>query len=762
MRLLFAVVLLALIAATSASGVSLAAGAAPDAEGKAGAKGHRLAATASPYLRQHADNPVEWYPWGEEAFGKARKENKPIFLSVGYSTCYWCHVMERESFQNADIAAVLNEHFVSVKVDRERRPDVDATYMIATELIARNGGWPNSVFLTPDLKPFFALTYAPPQEFKELVERAAATWQESEAPLRADAERMAGLIARISVRGRPPISVTEKVLARASLSILSGFDAFNGGIGTAPKFPREQVLAFLQRRVLRDGDAVAAEALEITLDNIIRGGIHDHVAGGFHRYATDNAWAVPHFEKMLYNQAEIGRILIGAYERTGERRYADAARKTFDFVMSDMTTPEGGFASAFDAETDGVEGLYYLWSLADLQKAAGPDAEFATAVFAATKDGNHEGLNTLRLSEPIADLAKTSGLGIGEFEAKLTALLTRLKEARDSRPALRRDDKVIADWNAAMIRTLAQASLMLDEPRYLAAATKAMDLLVGKLAAGTPDMQRAYYESEAGLDASQADHAGVGLAAIALFDATGDEKWRDLARRSARVIIEKFADQNAGDYFLTSGETGFVRTKQYDDGDLPSGNAAALQLFSALSRRDADPDWRHAADRLADALSGLAENTPVAMAGALVAIDEHLRGEIGTHQVAGKGAVKVVARRGDDRKSARIEIELAPGWHINARQPGEDFFIPTVLKIAGREPEGVVYPEALERKLGFHDDVLKLYEGTVALEYKLDADESAAAGPHRASLSIQACSDKICLSPETVELIVPGPSLGTL
>ncbi|MEQ8823253.1 MAG: DUF255 domain-containing protein [Filomicrobium sp.] len=714
---------------------------------------YRLANEASPYLRQHADNPVEWYPWGRDAFDRAKRENKPIFLSVGYSTCYWCHVMKRESFEDEGIAKFLNEHFISVKVDRERRPDVDTTYMLATELISQRGGWPNSVFLTPDLKPFFALTYAPPAEFKSVSEQVASTWKSDEEALRADAERVAEIIARITGRKNEAVELTPSDLRRANLAMLKDFDVFNGGIGTAPKFPRENVLHFLLHRATRDNDELALEALELTLDNIIRGGINDHVAGGFHRYATDNAWAVPHFEKMLYNQALIGNILVKTFELTGRKKYADAARKTFDFVLRDMTTAEGGFASAFDAETDGKEGLFYLWTKADFDKALEGDAEFGAKIFGVTEDGNHEGMNTLRFVSEMPTLAQEAKLSLEDFQAKATNILAKLNEVRQKRPKLKRDDKVIANWNAAMVRTLADASSVLKEPRYLEAAERAMVLQADKLGAGTKDMQRTYFEGKTGLPASQADHALTGLAALALHDAGGSKRWLEVAKNSARILIEDFADPAAGDYFLTKSETGFVRTKQYDDGDLPAGNALALDLFVKLTRRDADPQWAHAAESLSNALSGLAKRTPMAMATTLVALDSKNRGEAAANHVLAKGNVKLAAQRTANGKSARVVISLAPGWHINSNAPAEDFLIPTALKVEGREPNAMNYPEAIERKLGFNAKPLLLYEGEANLEFALpeDANETA----QRATLTFQACSDKICLAPETAELLFP-------
>jgi len=716
------------------------------------AEGWRLTNAASPYLRQHADNPVAWHAWGEEAFEKARKENKPIFLSVGYSTCYWCHVMERESFVDEKIAKKLNDGFISVKVDRERRPDVDSTYMIATELISQRGGWPNSVFLTPDLKPFFAITYAPPGEFTSILDQVATTWAKEEKPLREDAERIASLIGQITQRRQEAVAITPKVMARASLGVLAGFDVFHGGIGTAPKFPREPVLDFLVNRAMREGDAVALEALEVTLDNIIRGGIHDHLGGGFHRYATDNAWAVPHFEKMLYTQALIGRLLVRAYLLTGNADYEASARTTFDFVLRDMTTSDGGFASAFDAETDGQEGLFYLWDHDELKELLGEDIAFAEKVFAAAPDGNHEGMNTLRLVAPVDELLETTRLERAQFEEKLESVFQRLRDARAKRPALKRDDKVTADWNAAMVRTLAEASVALNEPRYLEAARSAMSLLVGKLGAGTPEMQRVFFEGDARLEATQADHAEVGLAALALFDATADETWRELAKSSGTVILDRFQDEATGDFYLTASATGFVRTKQYDDSDLPAGNAAALELFARLVRRDADPKWTHAADRLLGALSGVAQRTPRAMAATLVAADLHLRGEMSPLQYLAKGAVRLSAARDASGKMVAVRAKLAPGWHINARNPDEDFLIPTILKLDGQEPQGTSYPPTQKRSLRFHDLPLDLYEGETEFTFELPDGTTSR---RVVSLSLQACSDNICLEPETAHLLLP-------
>jgi len=722
---------------------------------KPGAKANRLLGAASPYLRQHAYNPVDWHTWGEEAFAKARRQNKPIFLSVGYATCYWCHVMARESFADREVAKLLNAHTIPVKVDRERRPDVDATYMLATELISQQGGWPNSVFLTPDLKPFYGFGYVPKAQFLALIQQVATGWKDQRDVIAADADRVAGVIAQASNRRAARVEITPAVLRRASMHILARLDVFNGGLGTAPKFPQENIIQFLLHRAERDNDKLSGDAALLTLDNIIRGAIHDHVGGGFHRYATDNAWAIPHFEKMLYNQALIGRALLKAHQLTGFGRYGRALRKTLDFVLSDMTTNEGAFLSAFDAETDGVEGIYYLWTEAEIDAALGVDAAFAKAVFSVSADGNHDGRNTLRMEQSSEDLAASLKISMGEFETRRKRVLGKLKEIRGKRKRLRRDEKVLTGWNALMIRVLADAGVILNEPRYRKAAIRAQSVLMNKLGGATGQLKRSLFDGNSSLDAVQSDYALVSLSSVALFDATGERRWLQHAERLARVMVARFGDAKNGGHFLTQSKTGFTRTKETDDTSLPSGNAVAAELFARLVHRVPDVYWKQQLAAQLAGVSGLAAREPVSHAATLLAADIAMRGEAGAHQSASHGAVRVSVTRQGTKSVARVRLKFAEGWHINSITPKQDFLTPTRLRIEGVEPHNVTYPKPVLRKLGFHDETLSLYEGGADILVKLPTGPAGEAA-FRLKLDVQACSDRICLEPQIVRALIPA------
>ncbi len=726
-----------------------------DSKPKSGAKANRLVNAASPYLRQHAYNPVDWHVWGPEAFARAKREGKPIFLSVGYATCYWCHVMARESFEDAEIAKLLNAHTIPVKVDRERRPDVDATYMLATELISQRGGWPNSVVLTPDLKPFYGFGYVPRSRFKELIEHVATGWKEQRAVIVADAARISDIIAQAMNRRAANIAITLPVLRRASMHILARFDVFNGGLGTAPKFPQENVIQFLLHRGERDDDKVSLEAGLLTLDNMIRGGIHDHVTGGFHRYATDNAWAIPHFEKMLYNQALITRALVKAYALTGHRRYSDAARATLDFVLKHMVTAAGGLASAFDAETDGHEGLYYLWTDKAFKAALGADSKFAAAVYGVTADGNHEGRNTLRLVAPLAELAAAQKMTPLLFARRLRQVTDKLAMARAKRKPLIRDDKILTGWNALMVRALAEAAVALNEPRYEQVAVRVQTFIMAKLGGTSGGLKRSYFDGTSSLEATQADYAFVGLGALALYDMTRNKRWLSDAERLAEKMVGLFADEAEGGLFLTRGKTGFTRTKETDDSTIPSGNGAALELFARLNQRSQNVQWRQRALAQQAILSGIAVSEPVSHAATLLAADIAARGETGAHQSAAHGALHLSAVRLPDNKTARIRIKLAPDWHINSISPNQDFLLPTKIKVAGVDRDAISFPVAVERKLGFHDEPLSLYEGTVDIRVNLP-DGDAALAARRMTLDLQACSDRVCLDPQVVRILLPA------
>lgn len=711
---------------------------------------NRLAAEASPYLRQHAYNPVDWFPWGEEAFAKARKENKPIFLSVGYATCHWCHVMARESFEDEEIARLLNENVVSIKVDRERHPEVDQIYMLATELITQHGGWPNSVLLTPDLKPFFASTYLPPAEFRGVIERVAVVWKAEQAALEADGEKVSALIHRIMSARVAASPQNSAAMRKIRDGLLANLDTFNGGLGVAPKFSREPHLITLLHFAERDNDKSALEAAQLTLDHILRGGIHDQIGGGFHRYAVDNTWTVPHFEKMAYNQALMLDALVRAWRISGKDRYRDAARQTIDFVLREMTSQQGGFYSALDAETDGKEGTYYLWTPQQLHEALGPDAKFAIDIFGVTEHGQLDGANVLHLQSTDEELAARHGVGVAELETRLAAIRLKLLAARDKRIRPKRDEKILTAWNGAMIRAFAAAGKAFDEPRFIAAAENAAEFIWRNLRTSDGALLRSYFEGRADLAASQSDYAHLALGLVELYDTTGDDDWLARAVELSEIMLRHFVDEEAGDLYMTAGTQGFVRMKSREDGELPSGNAAALELFAKLAKRHVSPEWSHRADRLAAALSGLAMAAPVTYAYSLAATDVLHRGETGTIRFAGRGAVRVTAKQGPEK--LLIQIEIAPGWHINSARPLDDLLIPTRLSLLDTADAAIKYPEPVRRKLGVSDRELALYEGHVEISAPLSTGSKVS---WRAVLEFQPCSDHICLDPERMELLIP-------
>ena len=724
----------------------------------ASGKTNRLANADSPYLREHADNPVDWYPWGKEAFARAKAEGKPILLSVGYSTCHWCHVMRRESFEDKGIAKLLKRDFIAIKVDRERRPGVDAMYMLATEILTGRGGWPNTVFLTPDLKPFWAATYLPKDAFANVLTAIATHWKQTPGLIKGDAERISGAIKKIMTRQVAARKVTPKALTTAAHKLASEVDDFFGGLGTAPKFPRESELLFLLHQAARDKDAVSLKAVTLTLDGMLAGGIYDRVGGGFHRYAVDPAWRIPHFEKMGYNQALISLALLRSYVLTGEKRYAAGARRTLDWVLEDLTAPGGGFYSAYDADSDGHEGTYYTWTFDELKVILADDLQFAKTVLGISANGNFEGRNILHLTDPKTTLAKSLGLPAAEFEARLQGVMQKLRKVRRSRHKPHRDEKILAAWTGLLIVALAEAGEVLGEDRYIKAALKAADFVWRGMDGAKGALKHDWYDGKLGLPANQKDYAYMALAMIKLYDVTADPAWLERAQTFSKTMVEKFSAGKTGDFYLTAAVDGFVRVKERSDAEIPQGNAIALQTFAKLARRSRNPVYRTRAEAVLAALSGIAMEHPQGSASALVGADMLQRGEIGHRQFLGKGVVRAEARHTPDAGMLTVSLTLADGWHVNAHKPLEEFFIPTTLSL---ETEGgavvVSYPEAQVKKLGFHAKKVAIYEGRVELAAKLPASLLGKRLSLRAKLKLQACSDKICLEPEETVLLVRAP-----
>ena len=487
---------------------------------------------SSPYLRQHANNPVDWYPWGSEALERAVREDKPILLSVGYSACHWCHVMERESFEDDGIAALMNEHFVSIKVDREERADIDSIYMAAVQAMTGQGGWPMTVFLTPDGKPFYGGTYFPPEDrgglpsFPRLLNAMADVYRNRRGDV---ANTTAQVVAHMQqmTRSAPGIEpLTDDIMAQAVRELRKQFDDKYGGFGLQPKFPQPMTLEFLLRQYLRTEDPAVLEMVELTLDGMARGGIYDQLGGGFHRYSTDTYWLVPHFEKMLYDNALLARLYLHAYQVTGNSMYRKNVEETLDYVVREMTSPEGGFYSAQDADSEGEEGKFFVWRPEEIVEVLGAeDGKLVNDYYGVTIHGNFEGRSILHVPTPLPDFARSTGMDVDSLERRLQDARAKLLERRASRIAPERDDKILTSWNGLMLAAFAEASVVLDRDDYRAVAVDNGAFLLDQLVDESGRLLRTYKDGQAKLYAYLEDYAFLIDGLLLVHEATSGERW---------------------------------------------------------------------------------------------------------------------------------------------------------------------------------------------------------------------------------------------
>ncbi len=598
---------------------------------------NRLAREKSPYLLQHASNPVDWHPWGEEAFEIARREDRPIFLSIGYSTCHWCHVMERESFEQEDVARILNQHFVPIKVDREERPDVDQIYMTVCQALTGSGGWPLTVILTPDRRPFFAGTYfAPDARFgrpglKDILYQVVAAWEQQRDRVAEAAEQITREI-QPQFGGSPGGAMGAETLRLGFDQLASRFDEERGGFGSAPKFPTPHVLTFLLRYWLRTGDPRALEMVEATLQAMRRGGVYDHVGFGFHRYSTDREWLVPHFEKMLYDQALLIIAYVETYQATGNPLYGAVAREIAAYVLRDMTSPEGAFYSAEDADSEGVEGKFYLWRRSEIEVILGAEeAVLYCRAYQIEADGNWRdettgsipGTNIAHLDEDPAAIAGELGIEPAELARRLEAARKKLFEARERRVHPHKDDKVLTAWNGLMIAALAKAAQAFDDPSYAKAAERALDFVSAKLVREDGRLLARFRDGEAAYPAYLDDYAFLAWGLLELYEATFAPRHLDAALRLVREMERLFRDPGAGGYFFTGedGEALLARAKEIYDGAAPSGNSVAALVLLRLGRATGDPGLERSAAAIFEAFSGTASRAPTAHTQLLGALD---------------------------------------------------------------------------------------------------------------------------------------------
>ena len=722
---------------------------------------NRLSRELSPYLRLHAHNPVDWYPWGEEALAKARREDKPIFLSVGYSSCYWCHVMERLVFSDPDIAHLMNQFFVNIKVDREERPDIDEIYMTATQLMTGHGGWPNSVFLTPDLKPFFAGTYFPPEDshgrpgFSRVIQALHVAWQEKRQELEKQADQISQSIARIHTARAVLEKAGEDLIGKAIDHIETRFDSINGGLGTAPKFPPDHALNLLLTAYRQDPQAKYLAMVEQTLHHMAQGGIRDHLGGGFHRYATDAQWRVPHFEKMLYNQALLTHNFLRAYQITNKTAYRIAAEEILDFVSREMTDSKGGFYSAIDAETEAEEGAYYTWTEQDIRQTLKKDADFFLSCYALAPmpEGS---AGVIYKTDTDSALSVRYQIDIRTLHARLSPLKEKLLNARSQRQRPLLDDKIITAWNGLMIGAYARAYEVLDRPEYLITAQKAVDFIRNNLRDADGDLYRIYREGQRKGEAYQEDYAFLIDGLLHLYRATRSARYLQDALSLSERMHTAFWDTIDGGYFFTQSQNEMiVRTKSFYDSALPSGNAVALHVLWELRTLTQNPLYAQRALVLTNSFAPLAENTPGAF---LHFIHGTMMASSPITMLSPDSLVtaSATALPSDNANILKVNVRLniASDWHIQASNPNDDYLIPTRLSLDTdiAKITQIDYPPAKDLQFPFAERAIAVYTDSLTVPLTL----SFKTRPQNLSLILtyQACDSTRCLSPQTQRIAV--------
>ena len=646
---------------------------------------NRLAQETSPYLLQHKDNPVDWYPWGPEAFERARAEDKPIFLSIGYSACHWCHVMERESFEDPETARLMNAHFVNIKVDREERPDVDAMYMDAVQALTGSGGWPMSVFLTPEGKPFYGGTYFPPvprhglPSFKQVLLSIAHAWEHQRDQIEEQARRLVDYIRRRTLVEPRDDELTPDLLARALGQAVRHYDPEWGGFGRAPKFPQPPVLAFLLRAHHRTGDRRAEQMLRRTLTRMARGGIYDQLGGGFHRYSVDRFWLVPHFEKMLYDNAQLARVYLWAWQAFGDPLYRRVVEETLAYALREMRHPEGGFYSAQDADSEGEEGKFFVWDEAEIDALLGPETAHAVkAFYAVSATGNWEGKNILWVPNDPEVVAHTLGMAPGELEATLSEARRALFEARRRRVPPATDTKVLTSWNALMVAAFAEAGRVLGRPDHVDVAAQSAHFLLSALRDGEGRLYHAWspLDGRARVRGLLEDYAFLADALVTLYEATFDPHWLTEARALVEVMLADFWDAERGGFFDTpeGADDLIVRPKELVDNAVPAGNSAAALALLRLAAYLDDEALRAKGETTVRLVGRAAAEQPLGFANWLCALDTLLHPPVELALVGPAGGrepfVRVLAGRyiphlliaaGEDGDEAAAHLPILRG-----------------------------------------------------------------------------------------------------
>ena len=722
---------------------------------------NRLVHETSPYLLLHAHNPVDWYPWGDEALERAKKENKIIFLSVGYSTCYWCHVMEREVFSNPGIADMMNKDFINIKIDREERPDLDEIYMTATQLLTQRGGWPNSVFLTPDLKPFYAGTYFPPTDmpgrpgFPTILDAVHEAWVTREAEVIESANQISDTIEMATSRGFTALTakpINRSLITGALDYLRTTYSHAYGGFGKAPKFPSPANLELLLSEYERAADASLLKMVKRTLDMMAYGGMYDQIGGGFHRYSVDAKWLVPHFEKMLYDNAQLAKVYLRAYQLTQESRYRRIAEEIFSFVFREMTAPESGFYSALDAETDAEEGKYYVWTAGEIQKILGKkESKRFSDIYGVEKGPNFEGKNVLYVPEGIA-----AENALKSVESAREKLLTA--RAKREYPLL--DTKIIVNWNGLMIDAFAYGYQVLGEERYLAAASNASQFILDTLRKPDGELWHTYTAGITKQDAYLDDYAFFVKGLLGLYRATGEEQWLNSAKALTDTMIQLFWDDKNGSFYYTRADAKYliVRTKKPYDSAIPSGNAVAVENLIGLGM-----GYQNYAERTLRSFAESMSQAPSSFMYTLFALNQYLTLQEGLDSDTAllvTTTTEVKAEKGGIY-NVKLRLKIAAGWHINANPAGQANLIPTTLTVDTETPVEIVdvaYPKGRTAHFEFSDESLNVYEGNLTLPLKLKLKSNREKNVQvTLKLTYQPCNETECLLPQTLDIPLDLP-----
>jgi uncharacterized protein YyaL (SSP411 family) len=760
---------------------------------------HRLIDSRDPYLLLHAHNPVDWYPWGPEALARAKRENKPIFLSIGYSTCYWCHVAERTIYSNPEIAKLMNQWFINIKVDREQRPDVDQIYMLATEILTRRGAWPNNLFLTPDLKPFFAGSYFPPHDdpargagFPTILAALHDAWanhlQDKVLPVAGQVfQAMQQVQAGMSAGSEAPVKPGEW-LRKASKALQSRVDPKNGGLGdrSGTKFPQAPSMELLLTDYHVNRDKASLDALTAALNAMAFGGIHDHLAGGFYRYSTEPTWSIPHFEKMLYDNAQLLRLYAEAYAATKDPVYRAVALDVGQNLRRDMMAGEGGFYTAIDSEVKGVEGAAYLWTRSEVTSVLGDEAakrflaayDITPIAAAGAPTADRKGSGVLRIRLPIAEGLKSAGFqDVTQMLTLLGAARAQLLAARLQRQQPARDEKILTGLGGLTIGALAYSSDILRQPEFLASARMAAERTWA--IAYDPAARKLKHEIFAGhaqTDGYLQDYAMLGNGFMSLYDVTKEDIWRDRAAMLATALLQQFAHPDGALSTTLDEKNLLIPVGDSEDSDVPSGTSAALGLLLRLRDATGDSQFVAAAARIVRHLSGRFSEQPeiwpaaitvlnlhplteadlgAAREAAVRAADDHGTGQA-FHAPETSDHVRASAaiRTGEKDDEIVVTLQIDDGYRVNANPASFDYLIPTSVAFAGLSSPGTKYPKPSRFKSAFAPDELAVYDGTVPLIVTIPKGTIATQGELKGEVDVQACDAKICLPPSKLPLSI--------